>query len=499
MADIVKVEYLNDVYMKVLADPGIRQELYEYFAFQPSNYKFSPKYKNKVWDGYIRLYSPFKPFLYVGLLDLLKKFCIDREYEIEIPEELERKESVSNDYGFELAKMLGMKLEPRQYQNDYVVESLKHNRLLIQSPTASGKSFTMFMMQQHYNHVYGHRTLIIVPVISLVDQMIGDFVSYGLPRDEIYGIQAGVDKDTKASVVVSTWQSLMKVDSEWLSQFKVVLGDECHLFTAKSLIDIMEKMQHTPYRFGFTGTVVKDSKCHVLVLQGLFGSLRKFVSTKELIDSGTLADLKIKAIVLKHSKESRVEYANIIKSIKDPDDKKNFYVHERNFLTNDNKRNLFIRNLVWSLKNQNNLILFDLVEKHGKILEPMLRKEGRILHFVHGEISKEEREKIRVAIAEDKEHRHDVLASFGTFSTGINIPKISNAILASGSKSEVRILQSIGRALRKGEGAEEATIYDIADDLKIGKIKNYTLEHLKKRIEIYSQERFEFKIYNIDL
>ena len=470
MTDVINVEKFNEVYMKVTADPGIRQELMNYFSFRPPGYQFTPSYKNKVWDGYVRLYNPMKPILYAGLIEYLKKFCEDREYDIKVPFEMEPHTDIPDDYIDDLVKEIGAKLKPRDYQIDYILNALRNNRSLSLSPTSSGKSFIIYLIQQHYFRTFGHRTLLIVPTISLVHQMAGDFIDYGCDPDMIYKIQGGVDKKTKAPVVISTWQSLIRQPKEWFDQFRVVLGDEAHNFQAKSLTTIMEKLTDAPYRHGFTGTISSDSKVHRLVLEGVFGPIKRFVSTKDLMDEGTVADFKIKALVLSHSNETKATFAKALKSI----DKARRYHAEREFITNSDKRNIFIRNLVWSLEGQNNLILFDLVEKHGKVLEPLLRKEGRILHFVHGGVSGEERERIRHLVENDPLKRHDILASYGTFSTGVNIKRIDNAIFASGSKSEIKVLQSIGRTLRKGNGADDATLYDIADDLSHGSFQNYT-------------------------
>ena len=289
----------------------------------------------------------------------------------------------------------------------------------------------------------------------------------------------------------------MKVSKDWFSQFKVVLGDEAHLFQAKSLQKIMEGLDECYYRHGFTGTLKsEESKTHRLVLEGCFGSVRKHVTTKDLMDAGTVADFNIKAIVLSHSKENRKIFHTEFKKIKEAQKR---YPAEREYLVNSQKRNMFIRNLLWSLEGQNNLVLFDLVEKHGKILEPMLKKEGRELHFIYGGVSGDERERIRHLVENDPIKQHDILASFGTFSTGVNLKRLDNVIFASGSKSEVKVLQSIGRTLRKGNGSDKATLYDIADDLSHGSFENYTLQHFKKRIEIYGTEQFQFKVYTVDI
>tara|TARA_R110000851_G_scaffold13163_5_gene45185 strand:+ start:3459 stop:4952 length:1494 start_codon:yes stop_codon:yes gene_type:complete len=497
MTDIINVEVKNAVHLIVRADPGTAMEISEYFSFKPAGYEWSPAYKNRMWDGVIRLYQPMRPVLYVGLFPRLKKFCEDRGYTLNAPDHLLHGEPTPEDYGYQLAKEVNCPFVPRDYQNQYVVDAIRDSRSLSLSPTSSGKSLIIYLIQQHYFRAFEHRTLIIVPTISLVHQMAGDFVDYGCDENDIYKIQGGVDKNTNHPIVISTWQSLMKVGKDWLSQFKVALGDEAHLFQAKSLQKIMEGLDECYYRHGFTGTLKsEESKTHRLVLEGCFGSVRSHVTTKDLIDQGTVADFNIKAIVLAHSKEAKKAFYTEFKKIKEPQKK---YPAEREFLVNNHKRNMFIRNLLWSLEGQNNLVLFDLVEKHGKLLEPMLRKEGRELHFIYGAVKGEERERIRHLVENDPIKQHDILASYGTFSTGINLKKLDNIIFASGSKSEVKVLQSIGRALRKGNDADKATLYDITDDLTHGSFENYTLLHFKKRIDIYGTQQFNFKIFTVNI
>lgn len=496
MTDIVNVEHFNEVHMKVTADPGIRQEIMNYFSFRPPGYQFSPKYKARVWDGWFRMYQPMKPLLYVGLLHYLQKFCSEREYELHVPPEIADKETIDDDYGYDIAKIVNCKYTPRDYQNEYIVNALRNRRSLSLSPTSSGKSLIIYLIQQHYHYTLGLRTLIIVPTISLVHQMAGDFVDYGCDSSSIYTIQGGVDKNTKAPITISTWQSIAKQPKSWFDQFGVVLGDEAHLFKAKSLTTIMEKLVHCRYRHGFTGTLSSESNTHHLVLEGCFGPVKRVITTKDLMDQGTVADFNIKAIILSHKPETKKDFKNAINTVKDKTKK---YSAEREFIVNHEKRNLFIRNLLWSLEDQNNLVLFDLVEKHGKVLEPMLRKEGRQLHFIYGGVSGKEREEVRHLVENDPIKQHDILASFGTFSTGINLKRLDNVIFASGSKSEIKVLQSIGRTLRKGNGSDKATLYDITDDLSSGSFSNYTLNHFRKRIEIYSNEQFSYRIYTVEI
>lgn len=495
--DTVSVEIVNAVYLKVNADSGIRMELEDYFKFQPSGYQFHPSYKNRVWDGWIRLFQALRPKLYVGLFSKLVKFCEDRGYDLKAPDHLYIAEEIPDDYGYQIAKEIGCKFEPRDYQNQYVVDAIRDSRSLSLSPTSSGKSLIIYLITQHYLQTYNHRTLIIVPTISLVHQMAGDFVDYGCDKDMIYKIQGGVDKNTDHPIVISTWQSLIKLPKDWFGQFNVVLGDEAHNFQAKSLQKIMEGLDQCYYRHGFTGTLKsEESKTHRLVLEGCFGAVRKHVSTKDLMDAGTVADFNVKAIVLSYEEQQRKDFLKAFKQIKEAGKK---YPAEREFIVNNHKRNMFIRNLLWSLEGQNNLVLFDLVEKHGKILEPLLQKDNRQLHFIYGATKGEERERIRHLVENDPIKQHNILASYGVFSTGVNLKKLDNVIFASGSKSEIKVLQSIGRALRKGNDADTATLYDITDDLSVGSFTNYTLQHFRKRVEIYGREQFPFKVYTVDI
>ena len=161
-------------------------------------------------------------------------------------------------------------------------------------------------------------------------------------------------------------------------------------------------------------------------------------------------------------------------------------------------RSVFIKNLALSLDG-NSLILFQFVEKQGKPLFNLIQTEAkeRKVFFIFGGTEVETRESIR-AITE-KESNAIIIASYGTFSTGINIRNLHNVIFASPSKSRVRNLQSIGRGLRKGDNKETATLFDIADDMRIGKHANFTLNHFIERVKIYDEEKFNYKFYNIEL
>ena len=274
---------------------------------------------------------------------------------------------------------------------------------------------------------------------------------------------------------------------EYFQQFDYVIGDEAHLFKAQSLTTILTSCINAKYRIGLTGTL-DGTKTHQLVLEGLFGPVNKVITTKELIDKKQVSDFEIKCLVLKHPDEK-------CKELKDKT-----YQEEIEYLISSEARNKFIKNLAVSL-GKNTLVLYQMVDKHGKILYDNIRNTEKIgnrkVFFVHGGTDTADREEIRRIM--EIENDAIVVASFGTFSTGINIRNLHNIIFASPSKSRVRNLQSIGRGLRQAEGKEQATLYDIADDLRWKKHMNYTLKHFVERTKIYTEEQFPFKLYKIGL
>ena len=486
----VRLKYTNDVHMNVIADTGITQELSDFFTFKVPGFQFMPAYRNKMWDGNIRLLNRRNNTLYAGLVPYVKEFCDQRDYNLEVDPKLDIEDSFSIKDAEEFYKELSPKFEPRDYQTEAFVKAVRSKRRLILSPTASGKSFIIYLLTKWYQSP----TLVIVPTISLVHQMKGDFVDYGCSEEDIYTIQGGVDKNTDSNIVISTWQSIHKMPRSWFDRFDVVIGDEAHLYKAKSLTGILEKMPNTPYRFGFTGTL-DGTHTHKLVLEGLFGAVHTVITTKELIDQKYLADFKIKALILKYKDETR----NALK--------KATYNEEMDFLLQCPERNNFIKQLALSLKG-NTLVLYHQVDKHGiplhKIISDAAEKDRKIF-IVHGGVDGQEREHVR-AITE-KEDNAIIVASYGTFSTGVNIRRLHNVIFASPTKSRIRTLQSIGRGLRKGGGDEEAgieakeqaTLFDIADDLTWKARVNYTLKHFLERMKYYTGEKFPYKVHNINI
>jgi len=485
VTDII-IKKKNEVYVTVKAEPHINQELSDLFTFDVPGAKFMPQYRSKYWDGKIRLYSPATGEIYGGLVDKIVSWAKKSEYSLEFENNqfygapFEENEIISREGVKEYMTRIS-KYKPRKYQIDAVYDALRYNRKLLISPTASGKSLMIYSVVRYYAEK-NKKILLVVPTTSLVEQMYKDFKDYGWDvQNYCHRIYAGREKTNENPVTITTWQSIYKLKRPFFKDFEVVIGDEAHLFKSKSLISIMTKMDAAKYRFGFTGTL-DGTQTHKWVLEGLFGPSYKVTQTKELIDKGHLSKLQIHILILKH-KPRKFE----------------LYEEELQHIITHQKRNNFIKNLVIDLKG-NTLVLFSRVEAHGQPLYELINnsiKNDRKLFYVHGGVDAEEREQVREIT--ETERNAIIVASYGTFSTGINIKNLHNVIFASPSKSRIRNLQSIGRVLRKGDSKTQAVLYDIADDITHLSRRNYTLNHLIERIKIYNEEKFNYEIVQIDL
>jgi len=475
----------NEAYIQFECERNVAQELSDFFCFYVPGYQFTPAFKSRVWDGKIRLADLRNFTIYHGLVSYIETFCKERDYTLEIDSEISAAENYSLAEAEQFISTLNIPLEVRDYQLKSFVHAIRNKRILLLSPTASGKSLIIYLIIRHLQ-IENRKGLLIVPTTSLVEQMYKDFADYGYDSDQYCHRQySGKEKHTNMFLTITTWQSIYKNDKEYFEQFDFVLGDEAHQFKAKSLTTILSGCTNAKYRIGTTGTL-DGTQTHKLVLEGLFGPVYKATSTAELMEKGQLAAFKIKCLILKYDE-------SICKQARSWD-----YQTEIDYIVKSKPRNEFIKNLVLSLKG-NTLVLFQFVEKHGKELHALIKEHAKNRHvfFVFGGTDVEVRESVR-AITE-KEKDAIIVASYGTFSTGVNIRNLHNIVFASPSKSRIRNLQSIGRGLRLGDNKEEATLFDISDDFRIGKYTNYSLHHFVERVKIYDDEKFNYKFYNINL
>lgn len=482
--ETVRITKLDDVFVKVHCEKSTAYELKDRFTFKAENYRFHPKYKARIWDGNISLFSLRDYTVYAGLVPHIKDFCKSRDYNCEVEETLELQDEFSVVEAKEFISTLSLPdhFELRDYQIESFVHCVRNKRSLFVSPTGSGKSMIIYWLVRYYSA----KTLIIVDSLNLLRQMYSDFESYGFDSEKnVHLVFAKQEKTSKKPIYITTWQSAHNMPKKWFDQFDVVVGDEAHKFKATALKKIMESLTSCEYRFGFTGSL-DNSTVNKLTLEGLFGEFKQIKTTKNLIDEGHLSNLLIKAIVLTYPDDVRKDKSKLK------------YQDELKFLYDNNQRNKFIENLALSLEG-NTLLIFQRVADHGEpMYERLIKKEKTTpIYYVSGKVEGEDREEIRKIVMTHK--KSITVASVGCFSTGVNIPNIDNIIVTSPTKSVTRVLQTIGRGLRKTDDKYQCTVFDIADNLQWKRKKNYTLKHFQERVRIYNKEQFLYRLYNVSL
>lgn len=492
MSTIV-VEKLDETYIRVFSDDDVEMGMSEYFTYEFPGAKYTPKYRAGIWDGKLRLYNLQRKTLYTGLLDRVYKYAEANGHNVVLDNAWETGTDISIEEVTKFTNSLDLHLPEGEKIRDYQIRAihfaLTNWRNLTICPTGSGKSLIIYcLLRWHLQHDRKH--IVIVPTTNLVEQMYSDFNDYsknnGWPAEaHCQKLYSGFPKHFDKDILFTTWQSITDMSKEWYEQFDVVVGDEAHLHKAKSLVAILEKMVNTTYRIGTTGSL-DDQKIHHLVLEGLFGAINQVITTKELQKLGFLSPLNIKSLILKYPKQICKENSKLK------------YHEELEFLVTHDKRNRIIRKLAL-MQTGNTLVLFQLVEKQGRDLFELIKAKAgdRPVYFICKDTDAEAREEIRKILA--VETNAIVVASFGTSSTGINIPSISCIIFASPTKSLIRVIQSIGRGLRINKDKFECVLYDLTDDMSWRTHKNFALKHGAERYKIYAKEGHPVKLIEITI
>tara|TARA_B100001750_G_C15516362_1_gene607531 strand:- start:2107 stop:3570 length:1464 start_codon:yes stop_codon:yes gene_type:complete len=483
MANEVIIERFNEAYIKVRCEPSTAKELNEFFKFEVPNAKFMPSVRRRLWSGYIHLFSPATGKIYSGLLPYVQRYLQENGYKVKV-ESVFKPKTIDKQLTRKFVRSISKNFKARDYQIDAIHHILERNRGIILSPTGSGKSFIIYSLIRYYLQLLESKILLVVPTTSLVEQMYSDFREYGwFPDDHCHKLYAGHDKYTDKEVVISTWQSIYKMPKTYFAQFGVCFVDEAHLAKAKSLTGIMTKLHDCKYRIGLTGTL-DGKEVHRLVLEGLFGICDQVTTTAELVKKKYLSNLEVKCLVLDHTKKNRI---------------KRTYQEEMDYISTYESRNIFIAKLVNTLEG-NTLVLAQYIEKHLiPLYEIVMGKcAEKEIYLVYGATPTEERERVR-GLVENSKKDTVILASYGTFSTGINVKRLHNIVFASPYKSQIKVLQSIGRGLRVAKDKEMVKIFDISDDLVYNNKENYTLVHLRERIKIYNEQEFNYEIVPVKL
>ena len=475
------LEKFNEAYLRIKCEPSVAQELSQFFTFEVPGAKFMPSVRKRLWDGKIRLFSPGTGKIYYGLLPYVRRFLATQGHTIVYGEGVKPPKQLDKNLTTKFIRSLEKGFRARDYQIDAIHNILERDRGLILSPTGSGKSFIIYALVRYYlEKLEDKKILIVVPTTGLVEQMYGDFADYGwFPDEHCHKLYAGADKNTPREVVISTWQSIYKLDKRYFSQFGAVFVDEAHMAKAKSLTGIMTKLHDCKYRIGLTGTL-DGTEVHQLVLEGLFAKCKQVTTTAKLIEQKHLSNLHVRCLVLNHPKSKR--------SRRD-------YQEEASWLAVDDARNKFITNLVHA-QDGNTLVLCRFIVQLDLLYE-MINRDDRKVFMVYGGTDTEDRNNIRGIV--EQEENAVIVASYGVFSQGINIKRLHNIVFGSPYKSQIRVLQSIGRGLRTASDKKHLQVFDIVDDLSYNNKENFTLKHFHDRVGIYNEQEFDYDIVPVKL
>lgn len=476
--DTLIIEANNDVWLHIGCSDPIAHELNDYFVYTIPGAEFVKRQARfRRWDGRIRLFRLKDHRIYRGLLHRVYEFAEAHDYQVENRLPTPKPLLPGNQLDAWI-DTLNIPFTVRDYQYAAVRLALDTHRSVIVAPTGSGKSLILYLIQAAFNT----KTLIVVPTIGLVGQMIADFTAYGCD-EPIHPIQAGAEKHDEARIFVSTWQSLYDMPKDYFEQFQTVIVDEVHLAKAASITGLMEKCLTSPYRFGCTGTL-NEMKVHQLQVEGLFGAAQQVTTTTTLVKKSQLSPVLVKMLVLGYPDLMRKQLRHLS------------YQEEIEFLVTEPSRTEFIVQLAQKLKGCS-LLLFGRIQ-HGKALYERLQSLGCDVHYIAGEVNAEDRETIRQTVTASTQNTI-IIGSFGTVQTGINIPGLQNLVFCAPSKGAIRVLQSIGRVLRLADGKSRATVYDIVDDLRIKRRQNFAFRHGEARSAIYAKEHFPVTLHPLSL
>lgn len=485
---MITIKQIDNVWMRIIGPYDALMKLRDHFTFEVPNAEFIKRRLGigRAWDGKIRLLR--KDRLYIGLLPEVCKILsnLGYKYILEFNSFLKDK-AIEKDYIEKFIDDLNLSFSLRDYQKNIIIDAIQEKRATIVSATSSGKSVCIYgLVKFWYEHLENPKILIIVPSINLVEQLRQNFIEYSANNNwgvedvvtRLYFERKNKDFDVNAPVTISTWQSVYKLRPEILSRYNMILFDEVHVAKAKEISKFLEKLTGAAVRYGFTGTL-DDEKLHHFIIEGLFGPVINAVGLNELIDEGYATPLKIFAIKLNYGKR--------VKRVGN-------YQDEISYIINSYPRNKFIIDMVKNL-NGNSMILFSRIS-HGKDLYSLAKREiggKKNIYLIYGETEAELREQARQLTIKDHDGNSVIIASIQIFSVGVDIPSLKNLILAHPTKSKIRLLQSIGRILRKHQSKDTCIFFDLGDSLY------YTQEHFLQRLKYYINENLTYKVKEVDL
>lgn len=474
MVDI-RFELQDNLYIRVDTEhydyiKAVESELTEYVK----GYMHMPKFRAGHWNGKVSLFKrPTRTFPYGLLLKVIR--MTKKEFPELTMEVSDAVKALFVGISFDNFKD-DLKFPCYDYQKLAIETAVTRSKGICQLPTASGKSLVITHIIKHISeNIKGNKSLIIVPTLQLIDQFAGDMDEYGILPEKV-GRVNGTYKEFDKEIVVSTWQS-MKNNLRELWRYNTVIIDEVHSAKADKLLEILENTPQAQFRIGMTGTMPTHPLENMNVLSLLGPVLIKYTG-KDLANMGYISHCTVKRI--------KVQYKD------DLNEKKNDYTFVRDEVFLNPYRLGLIKRLVKKTKNSV-LILIEKIEKEGEVLEEMLKETfpDRNVVFLSGRDKSDIRDDARKEM--NLTDNMVVIATYPIFQQGVNIPSLRTTILASSTKSFIRVIQSLGRSLRKHVSKElgGAELWDICDQTK------YLKEHADKRERHYVKEGHEIVEYVI--
>ena len=479
-----KIIIKDEVNVKIEGlDVSDRRALMKMFEFEKPGARYLPAVRLGRWNGKISYFS-LGGSTYVNLLENIITYLYDKNYDIELVDlrqshdklvfEKVVEDSFADKVWPDKHPIAGQPIVLRDYQVEIVNNFLENPQSLQEVATGAGKTLITAALSKSVEHL--GRSLVIVPNKSLVVQTEADYINLGLD----VGVYFGDRKDYGKTHTICTWQSLNNLfkntneeDPEVIASFfegvVCVMVDEVHMAKADVLKTMLTGVfSNVPIRWGLTGTIPKDKMDQVSLLVSLGPVIGK-LSAKELQDKGILAQCHVNIVQLK----DKVEFTN--------------YQSELKHLLEDSNRLDTIAALIDKVNlTGNTLVLVDRVNAGKEIVSRL----GTNAVFVNGGTSLSDRkdEYDEVATSDDK----IIVATYGVAAVGINIPRIFNLVLIEPGKSFVRVIQSIGRGIRKAEDKDHVQIWDITSSCKFAK------RHLTQRKTFYREANYPFTLEKLD-
>lgn len=473
------------------------------FKKRIENWRFDPRVKKGWWDGYIS-YFKRDQFLPAGLWNEVVEMC----KEFNFPLDIKNIESLfDNDFDEEHFRnwvetnWSESEKESREYQINTAARLIKYKSCLAELATAAGKTLITFKYLSYlFSTERAKRVLMIVPTVDLVIQSAADFVEYNEESVnidlKIQQIYAGMKIKEDTNLVVGTYQSLVKKNKKFFDSFDAVIVDEVHQAKAASIKTILEKCEYAWRKVGLSGTIPKRGTLNRLTIMAYTGPIITTIKADYLIKEGYIAPCKIYSIQMDYApKKLKEEFRSLF--YQSADDRKRILKLEQDYVISNQHRLQFISDFI--LKNPKNCLALFYRTEYGKKLYDKLRNEsigtGKQVYHIDGSTDKSIREKYK-ELMEEGENKV-LVASYGTFSTGINIKNLHSVYLTESFKSDTIIRQSIGRGLRTHKNKNVLMVFDFVDDFSLGKYKNYLFRHSQTRIEIYKEQGFPYTIKKV--